>query len=370
MKHTNYNTTYSYYKAANGHCEGYAFFYPTDLTADFPGRIDNINRQINDYMNRQNGAVIVTKRYFLSDAANQMPIIEEAEKGNHTYALSTIQQPPLNGSKVAVLIYIVKGITASNGTFCSGPFTHHYSGSLAGKGANSEEQTTNVLTDYEHTLSKRGETIDKNCLRTWFFVQNVDVNYAGLVKGRRENFIENNLSSDTHYIASTGIEGRRANADELVQMEAYDVEGIAPEQITYLKALSHLNPTIEYGVTFERATKVTYKDRSHIIVSGTASIDNHGNVLHIGDVARQSERLIENVEALLTEGGASLSDLQMGIVYLRDLSDYDTVLPIFQSTLPSTPLIFVQAPVCRPTWLIEMECIAITPKGDARFFEF
>ena len=372
MNTTNYNTHYSLFTTPDGRNESYAFFSPTTSTADFRSRIDDINRQIEEFMQTpgQSGASIVLKRYFLSDATNQMPVIEEAEKGSHTYALSTIQQPPLDGSKVKVLIYTVEGVEAQNGSFASNGLVHHYSGSLAGHGEDSEEQTREMLERYEQSLAARGETIADNCLRTWFFVQNVDVNYSGLVKGRRKNFEQNGLRRDTHYIASTGIEGRRADASELVQMEAYDVENINPSQLTYLKALTHLNPTIEYGVTFERATKVEYADRTHIIVSGTASIDNRGNVLHVGNVAKQSERLIENISALLSEGGASLSDLRMGIVYLRDFSDVATVEPIFRQALPATPLTFVQAPVCRPTWLVEMECVAITNQGNKTFGKF
>lgn len=50
-------------------------------------------------------------------------------------------------------------------------------------------------------------TLANNCIRTWFFVQNVDVNYAGVVKARNEVFVTQNLTEHTHYIASTGIGG-------------------------------------------------------------------------------------------------------------------------------------------------------------------
>lgn len=70
-----------------------------------------------------------------------------------------------------------------------------------------------------------------------------------------------------------------------------------------LYARDYLNPTYEYGVTFERGVRVDYGDRSHIFISGTASIDNRGRVVHAGDVRRQTERMWENVEALLREGG-------------------------------------------------------------------
>ena len=101
-------------------------------------------------------------------------------------------------------------------------------------------------------------TLASHCVRTWFFVQNVDVNYAGVVKARKEVFITQNLTEKTHYIASTGIEGRHADPSVLVQMDSYAVDGLEPGQIQFLYAPTHLNPTYEYGVTFERGTAVTY----------------------------------------------------------------------------------------------------------------
>ena len=78
-------------------------------------------------------------------------------------------------------------------------------------------------------LMRQQMTLSANCLRTWLFVQNVDVNYAGVVKARRELFVTQGLTEQTYYIASTGIEGRHADPDVRVQMDAYAVEGLRPE---------------------------------------------------------------------------------------------------------------------------------------------
>ena len=61
-------------------------------------------------------------------------------------------------------------------------------------------------------------------------------------------------------------------------MDTYAVKGLQPGQIQFLYAPTHLNPTYEYGVTFERGTAVTYGDRKQIFISGTASIDNKGEI--------------------------------------------------------------------------------------------
>ena len=47
------------------------------------------------------------------------------------------------------------------------------------------------------------------------------------------------------------------------------------------------------------------------------------------------------------------------VVYLRDIGDYQTVRQLFEERFANKPFVIVQAPVCRPGWLVEMECMAI-----------
>ncbi|MDE6503547.1 MAG: hypothetical protein K2K78_03675, partial [Muribaculaceae bacterium] len=76
-------------------------------------------------------------------------------------------------------------------------------------------------------------------------------------------------------------------------------------------------------------------------------------------ILAQTERMTENIEVLLSEGGCGFSDLAHLIVYLRDISDYKAVDNYFASRLPDVPRLIVHAPVCRPGWLVEAECMAI-----------
>lgn len=153
-------------------------------------------------------------------------------------------------------------------------------------------------------------------------------------------------------------------------MDAYAVDGLVTGQQQYLYAKDYLNPTYEYGVTFERGVRVDYGDRCHSLISGTASIDNRGQVVHVGDVRRQTERMWENVEALLNEGGASADDVMSIIVYLRDMADYEVVRRMFSERWGDVPVVITLAPVCRPDWLVEMECMAVTERRDGRYRPF
>ena len=316
------------------------------------------------------GASIVFKRYFLSDATNQVPVIQE----NDACTVSYIQQPPLDGSKVAVWLYLQKGtevVPMNNSTVVRhNGYQHVWTfGLMDSTSATSYMQTWQTLFIYIDILKLFQATLEKNCVRTWFFVRDVDTQYGGLVKSRRECFVEQGLTPETHYIASTGIGGTSSDPKALVQLDSYAMTGFEPEQQRYLYGLSHLNRTIEYGVTFERATLMQYGDRNHVYISGTASINNKGEVMHVGNVQQQTLRMWENVETLLNEGGMSYDDVMQIIVYLRDSADYEMVKRMFEQKFPQIPTVFTLAPVCRPTWLIEMECMAVKKaKNDFRNF--
>lgn len=309
------------------------------------------------------GSRPVFMRYFLSDVANQSDTLDRMLEGRRICAMSTIGQPPLDGSKIAMWAYLV---SCDEPQYADGLWSydylghrHFWLGNGFGKGETSEEQTTMIMDAFTDALAVNGCDIPNHCLRTWFFVHDVDHNYAGVVKGRKDRFDTMGLIKDTHYLASTGIAGNNPVRGSYVALDAYAAAGISPEKVIYLKGSTHLNPTHEYGVTFERGTAVDYDDRRHVIISGTASIDNKGQIVHPGDIRNQTLRMWENVEVLLAEAEATYDDVMHMIVYLRDIADYSVVSRMFNERFPECPKVFVQAPVCRPGWLIEMECIAI-----------
>ena len=316
------------------------------------------------------GSAPILKRYFLSDSTNQQPLMRQETD----CAVSVIQQPPLDGSKIAVWIYLQKGSKVANtgGMIVAehNGYRHLWKMGMHEHKGDSAWQTESLLINYEEILENFGATLAGNCIRTWFFVRDVDTQYAGMVKARKENFKEQGLTEQTHFISSTGIGGSPADTRALVQMGTYALTGFVPAQQRYLYAPTHLNPTYEYGVTFERGTVMEYGDRAHVFISGTASINNKGEVVHVGDIVKQTERMWENVSTLLEEGGAAFDDVMQIIVYLRDICDYPVVKAMFDRKFPDTPHVITLAPVCRPTWLIEMECIAVTERRNADFRDF
>lgn len=299
------------------------------------------------------GRKIFFLRFFISDAANQQEILSDVLRERGIGQASIIQQPPLDGSKIAAWLWTVEGDL-------NPIYIHKVSYGLIGSAPDSLGQMEDIFSEYGTSLSEENMTVADNCVRTWIFVRDVDTNYAGVVAGRRNYFGTIGLTPETHYIASTGIQGAHPDYRKVVVMDAYAVKGLKPAQVRYLQAKDYLNPTYEYGVTFERGTSISYGDRKHIFISGTASIDNKGRILHEGDVRSQAIRMMENISALLSEAGAATGDIRSAILYLRDASDYAVISRLFKERWPMLDPVFVQAPVCRPGWLIEMECVAVT----------
>ncbi|MGO9757514.1 MAG: Rid family hydrolase, partial [Roseiarcus sp.] len=167
------------------------------------------------------------------------------------------------------------------------------------------------------------------------------------------------LSVRRNGLNDSGIEGACAHRYDLVAMDAYSSLDLDERQVSYLNDFERLCATKDYNVHFERGTRIAYADRAHHFISGTASIDKRGEVVHPGDALRQLDHAVDNVEALLRSGGARLGDLMHLIVYLRDPTDFARVEARLADRLPDLPTIIVEGAVCRPQWLVEVEGVAI-----------
>lgn len=339
--------------------ESFAALTLTDTMLPFVNQLELLILKLHDVV-ESNGTPVLM-RFFLSDPANQTALLRE--RLVFDCPVSIIGQAPLNGTKIAAMVWcrqsaVICRISDRMHKVSERGIDEYWFTNGLSDSEGSYGQTVSLLDELSSGLESQGLTLETNCMRTWLFVQNIDVNYKGVVDGRNTVFDRHGLTTDTHFIASTGIEGRTVDHNHKVMLDAVAVSGPCI-LVKYLHGQSHLNRTSQYGVRFERGTVVEYPDRKHVYISGTASIDNKGKILYEGDIARQTERMIENVEVLLSESGCGFGQVGSMIIYLRDIADYAIVNKIFDTRFPDCPRVLVQAPVCRPGWLVEMECIAI-----------
>jgi 2-iminobutanoate/2-iminopropanoate deaminase len=118
--------------------------------------------------------------------------------------------------------------------------------------------------------------------------------------------------------------------------------------------------------SFSRGLRLDIKGVTILLISGTASIDEQGRTIHQGDFRAQTWRAYKNITALLQSEGASWKDVVRTTCYLRDIErDYAAFNEIrtefFQQEgldpLPAST--GIQAILCRPDLLVEIEAMAI-----------
>jgi 2-iminobutanoate/2-iminopropanoate deaminase len=129
-----------------------------------------------------------------------------------------------------------------------------------------------------------------------------------------------------------------------------------------------LNEAYHYSKpsSFSRGLRLDIKGITVLLISGTASIDESGRTIHVGDFRAQTWRTYENITKLLAAEGATWKDVVRTTCYLRDIErDYEafneTRTQFFreQGLGPLPASTGIQAILCRPDLLVEMEAMAI-----------
>ncbi|MFL6442324.1 MAG: Rid family hydrolase [Candidatus Sulfotelmatobacter sp.] len=129
---------------------------------------------------------------------------------------------------------------------------------------------------------------------------------------------------------------------------------------------STLNEAYEYGSAFSRGMRIDLNGLTMLLISGTASIDEEGRTVHVGDFRAQLRRTYANISKLLESEGATWHDIVRTTCYLRDIErDYQafneerTAFFKEQGLDPLPASTGIQATLCRPDLLIEIEAIAM-----------
>lgn len=132
--------------------------------------------------------------------------------------------------------------------------------------------------------------------------------------------------------------------------------------------LAALNEAYDYGrpSSFSRGIRIDLNGLAILLISGTASINERGESVHAGDFRAQMQRTFANISALLESEGATWHDIVRTTCYLQDMErDYAafneerTAFYRQQKLDPLPASTAIQAILCRPELLIEIEAIAM-----------
>ena len=184
------------------------------------------------------------------------------------------------------------------------------------------------------------------------------------------------MASDLKEAQDAGLGRRERSAGETEELDAlrllYDTPARkearprVPRRAIHAPAV--LNEAYHYPqpVSFSRGLRVEMGSHSLLFISGTASVDEQGRSIHVGDFRAQCWRTYRNITRLLAGEGADWHDVVRCTCYLRDIErdyrEFNDVRTTFFSWLALDPFpasVGVQARLCREDLLVEVEALAV-----------
>ena len=114
---------------------------------------------------------------------------------------------------------------------------------------------------------------------------------------------------------------------------------------------------------FAQATEVTGAERV-LLCSGQVSLDADGSLMHPGDMAKQVEAALDNLEAVLREASMDFSNVVRVNYYATDVDALREVLPsagarITSGGPPVASTVLGITKLARPGLLVEIEATAV-----------
>lgn len=295
-----------------------------------------------------------------------------------------IGQPPADGAALVVLASVVvphhpsawsvRDVRAATTCSCVGcassgarlvqlgAQTTSYSSNLHGNGTDAYAQTLDAFRTGDRLLAQCGLGFG-DVVRAWLQLRDINRDYDALNAARRDFFASNGIELCP---ASTGVGGTPLPGEHLVSLTLQAVRRERPLAVTRMST-PLLNEAWSYGADFSRGLRVEEANRTTLHVSGTASIDEAGRTVHVGNFAAQVERMLDNVESLLAGHGAARADLASGVTYLKRASDAAALYEIYRRRgFDTFPCAIVVADLCRPELLCETEAVAVLPPSETR----
>jgi chorismate lyase/3-hydroxybenzoate synthase len=187
-------------------------------------------------------------------------------------------------------------------------------------------------------------------LRIWNHVGSLNEHERGLERyqwfcaGRHDAFIDAGYHHDVDLPAAScvGMPGRGLVLYYLASREP----GVQIENPRQVSAYHYPRQYGPKSPSFSRATSW----RDTLFVAGTSSVVGHETV-HAGDVAAQLDETLRNIETLVP-----LERIVAAKTYVRNARDYDVIAKRLEHVFASN--LFVEADICRPDLLLEIEAVA------------
>ncbi len=228
-------------------------------------------------------------------------------------------------------------------------------------GAGDAPQQARAMFELSHTILQSEGASFFSVPRTWIWLREINTWYSLFNRARTGFFVDHGILGGTArppMPASTGISlapaGGAACAMDLVAV-------LEPNHaIEYLQAAGKQRSAFEYGSAFSRASRAMMPAGKTVFVSGTASIDIHGQSVHVDDAAAQIATTLDNVMAVLSDMDCSEADVVETMAYCKT-PEAEAAFASVRDAL-KWPWVTMICDVCRPELLFEIEVMAM-PRG-------
>ena len=176
-----------------------------------------------------------------------------------------------------------------------------------------------------------------------------------LTEGERDELTKLGLLSHGGQIREYELPASALRRGDTIQKRAVHAPDVLNEAFHYAKPSS-----------FSRGLRLDIAGVTVLLISGTASIDESGATVHVGDFGAQCWRTYRNISRLLESEGATWHDVVRTTCYLRDIErdygQFNKIRTTFFRWLCLDPLpasVGVQTRLCRGDLLVEIEAIAV-----------
>ena len=129
---------------------------------------------------------------------------------------------------------------------------------------------------------------------------------------------------------------------------------------------TRLNPdTVARPIgSYSQAVRVETSEAVWIYVSGQVALDAEGALVGVGDMRAQTERVFENLRAILEANGATFGDVVKITTYVTTLDDLAGMREVRGRYLPAEPPASTAVQIAAlvlPEALIEVDVVAVVP---------
>ncbi len=185
--------------------------------------------------------------------------------------------------------------------------------------------------------------------------EELTINLERLTEGERDELMRLGFLSEEGQVREYVRPPEQSNRLPLIYKKAMHAPEVLNEAFHYAKPSS-----------FSRGLRLDIGGITVLLISGTASVDENGKTVHVGDFGAQCWRTYRNITNLLESERASWHDVVRTTCYLRDIErDYDQFNRIrtsffrWQGLNPLPASVGVQTRLCREDLLVEIEGVAI-----------